>query len=414
MPADAVRAESRSVRTAVLLYGPTFNSLGGGEVWLNRIANAMAADGRPVRVVGKAAPSTVVRHEWHAEVSTEYLEPVAEPVRSSPGLRARVRALGGRPVGAARTAVDRLLRGWRPPSAFLGDISEDAHTRLAEIVNEFAVQHAGRRAVIVCTDVYTGSHIAQLKRLGRIDLPHYVMHHNSFASLNIGTQRAYRRAADAAAAFIALTEEDGEAFRRAGFPSVVTIHNPGPPVVDADLPLIRDNTVGWLARMTPVKRGDLAIRAWARITSEFPDWRLLLYGDGPERRRLERLARRLRVRSSVEFCGVTDDPMRVWSTTAVNLLTSSFEGWPLVIAEAGSMAVPTVATDSSPGVREQIHDREDGLLVPVGDTRALAGALRTLLSDSAARSGMGAAAREHAARFDVERVLKEWRTVLDN
>ncbi|RIX26605.1 glycosyltransferase [Amnibacterium setariae] len=397
-------------QAAVLFYAPTFDALGGGEVWLNRIANGMAQEGRIIRVIGKAPPHAPVRHSWNPEIRTEYLEPTA-PHMDLP--TSRRRPVTARTMRIARTAGDWALRGWRPPSAFLSDVSPTALDRLSGLIAEFAQELGGRRAVIVCTDVYTGSHVAELKRRGRVDLPYFVMHHNSFASLSRGTRGAYRRAASAAESFIALTDEDARAFRHDGFERVATVHNPGPRISGANHAGPRERSVSWLARMTDVKRGDLALRAWARVVGDFADWRLVLYGDGPERQRLEQLARRLRVQSSVVFAGVTDDPISAWSTTSIGLLTSNFEGWPLVIAEAASVEVPTIATDSSPGVREQIRDGEDGLLVRVGDERALAEALRTLMRDSRMRHELGAAARRHALEYDLSRVLDEWRAVVD-
>lgn len=400
--------------TQVLFYAPTFDSLGGGEVWVNRIANGLAQRGIRVHVVGKRPPQTPIRHEWDERIGREFLEPAGEVApRRQPGWRAALDAIRRGAVGRLALALmDRIGRGWRPSATFTSDITPAAHDRLAAIVNGLASSDPEARLVIVCTDVYTGSHIAQAVAEGRIAAPFYVMHHNSFDSLNTGTARAYRAATVQAEALIALTREDADAFARSGVARTVSMHNPRPSSSTVEVGRADAKVVTWMARMTAVKAGSVAVKAWASISRRYPGWELHLYGDGPERDDLERLAERLGQRGSVRFRGVTDDPHSAFAGSAVNLLTSRFEGWPLVIGEAALHGVPTVASNNSPGVRMQIEDGVSGLLVPVGDVRATAGALARLMGDDGLRRRMGESAEAHSARFDLDVIVDEWAELL--
>lgn len=399
----------------LVFYAPSFNALGGGEVWLNRIANGLAERGWGVTVVGKRPPRVPVAHRWHRTIDLVYLDS-AVPAPVSPSVRSRVvsAASDTRFATSVRDLVDALMRGWRPEGAFTQDLSAAGHLRLAEAIARIqAADDRESNVLVICTDVYTGSHLAAAVAAGRILAPFYVMHHNSFASLNAGTSRAYREAAKGARALVALTEEDAALFRKSGVPRVVAMANPRPErSSDQESIVSNSKVVTWMARMTKVKAGDVAIRAWSRISSEFPEWRLDLWGDGPERPRLEALVRRLGVSSSVHFRGVTDSPDDVFKRSAINLLTSRFEGWALVIGEAALRRVPTVAADNSPGVRAQIQDGTDGILVPVGDVQATATRLAGLMRDQSLRERMGMLAETRSAEFDLFGVLDDWERLL--
>jgi glycosyltransferase involved in cell wall biosynthesis len=76
--------------------------------------------------------------------------------------------------------------------------------------------------------------------------------------------------------------------------------------------------------------------------------------------------------------------------------------------EAMATAVPCVAFDVAPGVREIITDEEDGLLAPPGNTAELARQIRRLLADKGLRDRMGDAARENIQRYSTERIVARW------
>lgn len=411
----AARARrEQDCEAAVLFYAPTYNALGGGEIWLHRISNGLARAGRGVTVIGKQESDTPVLQEWRLDVRTEFLERTApRAARVGPTVDLRLRGVAGVVRGALARSLDAVLRGWRPRRAFTGDISEPAYRRLLSLINETIESSPAGRLVIVCTDVYTGSHLARATREGAVAVPFYVMHHNSFASISRGTLLAYRRAAEQARGFIVLTDEDGAEFRRAGVLQTLTMVNPRPAIVTPLSPRPAEKVVVWMARMTSVKAGDVALRAWALISSQFPDWELHLYGDGPERATWERLCRKLRVTRTVRFRGVTDHPLEVLARASINLLTSRFEGWPLVIAEAAAMSVPTVASNSAPGVRAQITDGVDGMLTAVGDVTGTARALAALMSNERRREVMGRRAEERSEEFGLDAAIDRWELLLD-
>ena len=159
-----------------------------------------------------------------------------------------------------------------------------------------------------------------------------------------------------------------------------------------------------VARLVPHKGQDMAIEALASIASEFPDARYLLVGGGRGRARLEALARSLGIGDRVVFAGMlTDDQIaEAYATATVYVGPSrldrgiNVEGFGISFIEAAASGTPSVAGDSG-GVRSAVRDGETGIVVPPTDVKAIAGALRTLLTDHALRERMA-----HAARAAVE------------
>ena len=147
------------------------------------------------------------------------------------------------------------------------------------------------------------------------------------------------------------------------------------------------------ARMVEQKRHDVLLRAWDQMPSGAV---LLLAGDGPLRAGLEASAEHLGDR--VRFLGARDDMDVLLAAADVTVLTSDWEGLPMVVLESMAAGRPMVATDVD-GVREALGDGA-GVLVPPGDPGAVARALRGLQSapdrrGSVARTALARVAAEH-------------------
>ena len=164
-------------------------------------------------------------------------------------------------------------------------------------------------------------------------------------------------------------------------------------------------SLGILATLRDWKGHDYLLDAWKRLVPRFPDWQLLVIGDGPQRARLEARAGNESL-GSVRFVGNQDD-VPVW-LNALDLFTlPSFgdEGVPQGIMQAMACGLAVVAT-SVGAIEEAVQRDRTGLIVPPRDAPALADALGALMSDPARRAAMGAAAREYAmAHFGIDRML---------
>jgi glycosyltransferase involved in cell wall biosynthesis len=165
--------------------------------------------------------------------------------------------------------------------------------------------------------------------------------------------------------------------------------------------------VGWIGRMTAVKRTDDVLRAFRRLRESGVDACLCLVGDGPDRPALERRAKALGIMRDTVFLGFQNDVAPFYAAFDALLLPSVSEGTPVSAIEALAAGKPVVATRVG-GVPDVVRDGEDGLLAEAGAIDDLAEALGRLARDPALRERMGAAGRERVvARYGVGRLVDE-------
>jgi glycosyltransferase involved in cell wall biosynthesis len=165
--------------------------------------------------------------------------------------------------------------------------------------------------------------------------------------------------------------------------------------------------VGWVGRMTGIKRVPDVLAAFKRLLELGVDAQLVLVGDGPERAALERRARELRIQQRTLFAGYQRDIGPYYDLFDALLLPSANEGTPVVAIESLAAEIPVVATRVG-GVPDVVRDGVDGFLTEVGDIDALGGYLADLANDPELRARMGAAARERAIpRYRVSRLVDD-------
>lgn len=142
------------------------------------------------------------------------------------------------------------------------------------------------------------------------------------------------------------------------------------PFLSDDLPFI----VG-IGRLSPQKGFDILIQAHAEVIRQGHKHRLVLIGEGDDLADLLALAQQLNVSKSVVFTGFLDNPYPVLAKASLFCLSSRYEGFGLVVAEATALSVPTIATDCISGPREILNHGEYGDLVEPESVTALAAAI---------------------------------------
>lgn len=157
-----------------------------------------------------------------------------------------------------------------------------------------------------------------------------------------------------------------------------------------------------IGRLVPSKRIGHAVEATAILRRSLPEATLTVVGEGTERRRLERLARRLGVDRAVTFTGrISEERKRELLTGAdVLLATSVREGWGLTVTEAARMGTPAVAYDI-PGLRDSVVPGRTGLLTACTPS-AMAAAVERLVCDRVLYDRMRKAAWERALHLSCQ------------
>ena len=172
-----------------------------------------------------------------------------------------------------------------------------------------------------------------------------------------------------------------------------------------------DREFAWLAvgRFELAKDYPTMLRAFAVVRREQPGAILLLVGRGSLQEETEALARDLGLGGVVRFLGVRADVAEVMSAADGYVMSSAWEGMPMVLLEAAAAALPIVATAVG-GNHEVVRHEDTGLLVPPRDPEALGLAmLRVTRLPEPARRAMGQRGREHIrAHYDLGRVAQRW------
>ncbi|PZG21349.1 glycosyltransferase [Nonomuraea aridisoli] len=166
-------------------------------------------------------------------------------------------------------------------------------------------------------------------------------------------------------------------------------------------------------RWVAVKAYDRLIRAFALVAAQRPDWRLRLYGAGPEERRLRSLVGELDLHNHVYFMGTTSDLAGEFAKASIVANTSRSEDQGMTVLEAMGCGVPVVAFDGARGAREFVATGYNGVLVPdQDDPRTFAVALLALIDDERRRRSLAAGALDTAVRHGATEVACQWEKLI--
>jgi glycosyltransferase involved in cell wall biosynthesis len=166
-------------------------------------------------------------------------------------------------------------------------------------------------------------------------------------------------------------------------------------------------------RLGPQKGFDRLIPAFARVARAHPDWTLRICGRGHRREALEQQILDHDVSENVFLPGPVKNLGEEMEQASMFVLSSRFEGLPMVMLEAMSKGLPVVSFDCPTGPAEVIEHGSDGILVPEGDIEGLAAAIRELIEDDEKRRRYGAAAAAKAAGYSLDAVGPRWEALLE-
>ena len=175
----------------------------------------------------------------------------------------------------------------------------------------------------------------------------------------------------------------------------------------------REKTIVAVGRVDANKNHEMLIRAFAGIADEFPDYRVIIYGEGDLRQELIQLVAKMGLSERILLPGSIQNVSEAIYKTRVFVLTSNSEGVPNTLIEAMMMGLTVVSTDCPcGGPAELISDFENGILTPVGDTKKLQENLQNILNDLQAADAMGVEAKKTVDIFRQEKVCMEWEGML--
>ena len=213
--------------------------------------------------------------------------------------------------------------------------------------------------------------------------------------------------------FVVLTHEDAALWGK--LPNICVIPNARTFSPDRQADLTRKRVLA-IGRFDYQKGFDRLIDIWNRVQwlegSKVRGWQLVIVGDGPLRQQLQQQIQRLGLSDSVRLLRPTSDIQALYLQSSVFVLTSRYEGLPMVLLEAQACGLPIVAFACQCGPRDIITDGSDGFLIAEKKRLLFAQQLSTLMQDPALRQRMGEAARQSSLRFSEDCIMQQWESLL--
>ena len=166
-----------------------------------------------------------------------------------------------------------------------------------------------------------------------------------------------------------------------------------------------------VGRLTNQKGFDLLINAWKIFEKNDKCWTLTIVGDGEDRDKLEKLAKGLK---RIKFVGKTDDIENYYKNSACYILSSRYEGFPMVILEAQSFGLPIISFDCKTGPKEMVFNEKNGYLVENQNVKSLANAMIKFSQSKETAEKMSLQTKKFILNFSIEKIGKQWEDLICN
>lgn len=174
----------------------------------------------------------------------------------------------------------------------------------------------------------------------------------------------------------------------------------------------KKNRIVTAGRLTKQKNHRMLIDAFYKISLEFPEYELWIYGRGELEEEIKKQIQLYGLENRVFLPGNVEDIHEQMSYAKVFVLSSDYEGMSNALMEAMMMGLPCISTDCA-GSDELIVNEKNGLLVSVGNTEEMAEAIRRIISDNKFAEKLAMEGQNFSKEFCVENVLDKWRNVIE-
>lgn len=207
--------------------------------------------------------------------------------------------------------------------------------------------------------------------------------------------------------FVVLTEEDKGYW--GGMSNIQVIPNAALFMADRYADMSRKRVIA-VGRMDYQKGFDRLIDAWQIVCSTglFQQWRLDIFGQGEWKDMLKARIKEYGLQNSLHLNEPTKEIAKEYADSSMLVMSSNYEGFPMVMIEAMACGLPVVTFDFKCGPRDIIKDEENGLIVPDGDIQALADAMMRLMANESLRQTMSVEARKVTETYSEEVVMGKW------
>lgn len=210
--------------------------------------------------------------------------------------------------------------------------------------------------------------------------------------------------------FLVLTEEDKRQYRSE---KVKVINNPLS-FYPEKISKLENKKVISVGRLLPQKGYDLLIEIWKKVVERYPNWTLDIYGEGELRKKLQEKINNYKLENHIFLRGREKNIQDKYLESSIYVMSSRYEGMPMVLVEAQACGLPIVSFDCPCGPKDIITNSEDGFLCKFGDIDDMANKIIYLIENEEERKKMGKKARENSLRFSEDKIMNQWKELLEN
>ena len=213
--------------------------------------------------------------------------------------------------------------------------------------------------------------------------------------------------------FVVLTKEDKGYW--GNLPNIEVIPNAAKFIGNTYSDVLRHRVIA-VGRMDYQKGFDRLICAWEIIQQheQFKDWHLDIFGQGEWRDMLQQMIDERGLGASVALNAPTKSIGREYADSAMLVMSSNYEGFPMVMIEAMACGLPVVSFDFKCGPKDIINNNVNGILVHNGDIQGLADAMMRLMEDENLRKRMSEEAKKVVDTYSEETVMKQWTKLFES
>ena len=173
------------------------------------------------------------------------------------------------------------------------------------------------------------------------------------------------------------------------------------------LNLEREKTIVTAGRLMPQKNQKMMIRAFKTVADKYPEYQLIIYGEGPSRDYLEQLILKLELEGNVKLPGNTTRVHDCIRTAGMFVLSSDYEGMPNALIEAMCLGLPVISTKVS-GATDLIKDHENGILTELNDQAELEKAMLELIENPVLAEKLAKNAVALNNELDLSKIMNQW------
>lgn len=212
-------------------------------------------------------------------------------------------------------------------------------------------------------------------------------------------------------AYIVLTNDDRDWLKKHAKLDAITIGNPLS-FNDENSKKTYSKTFLSAGRLVEIKGFDKLIRSFSIFCKQNDDWNLIIVGDGPEREKLKTMVNSLNLQNRITLAHQTNDIKKYYSTAGIYLLTSLYEGLPMVVLESFSMSLPVISYDIL-GIKDLISNGVEGILVEKYNEEEFASQMLYYSNHLEDVVEMGKKAKEKSKLYSCDNILRKWNHLLE-